>query len=151
MENDTKLEDSFYLENIEYEEVLSIIHDFINYLIDKNSEFSIKFPDEEVKTIDGFNNAITSYIHGKIKKTELKSIRINAWKIHDAALEPKKSIFRIIIFGLYERDFESFDPDYIASDIFNAIIFILKKINSNWEKIFIKFISNHPILQKNLK
>ncbi len=58
----------------------------------------------------------------------------------------KKSVIRIIIFGLYEEEFEEHDPEYIAFDIFNAIIFILKKLYSHYDQLFLNFTKNHRFI-----
>ncbi len=66
--------------------------------------------------------------------------------LHDQSVEPKKSIIRIIIFGLYEEEFEEHDPEYISFDVFNAIVFILRKINPHYAQLFQDFIKNHRFI-----
>ncbi|WP_208941645.1 hypothetical protein [Paracidovorax avenae] len=140
-----KIDDFQQLESLPYAKIPIIINEFIIHLFN-SVDLEKKLNKNEIVEIKKINQSILEFTEKNIGVTDLKRIRKDAWMLHDQSVEPKKSIIRIIIFGLYEEEFEEHDAEYIAFDIFNAIFFILKKLNSHYAQLFLDFIKNHRFI-----
>lgn len=145
MTEEIRIDDFHQLEILPYAKILIIINEFIIHLF-KKFDLEKKLPADEIFEIKKINQSILDFTEKRIGIADLKEIRKIAWMLHDQSVEPRKSIIRIIIFGLYEEEFEEHDPKYIAFDVFNAIIFILRKLNPHYVQLFLDFIKNHRFI-----
>lgn len=145
MTEEIKIDDLQQLENLPYEKIPIIINEFIIHLFNK-FDVEKEIPADEILEIKKINQSILEFTEKKIGIADLKEIRKSAWMLHDQSVDPKKSIIRIIIFGLYEKEFEEHDPEYIAFDVFNAVIFILRKLNPQYAQLFLEFVKNHRFI-----